>query len=396
MKQAFCIIVASLMIGLPTEPAAGVTISGSNGLLRVQSANNVYRGDLWGSVNMGYTQKGPSTGSFTFRNGTGSIDLIYGIRHYLEVGINQTIYQDRAFSGAGPAVGPLRISVKGALPTNAPSSINIGGQFLLTVPIGGASNVEWQSYISPSPSIGGMLILSFDSNPVFLNRSRRFHINVGFISHNDRNKYEAEEVVQAGIGILNIATTNGKNSSQAFFGAGLQVPIRDNIGFFTELTGERFININSNTIIAKEGSSVSTHVRLTPGIQHELTNQFSLLYGLDLRPTSVGRYAAFDNQAIYPRWKAFLNLQYRILEGVPPTYRRGRSMRVSGRSYYQYGRGGDLDPLGVGRGVIQNLEAREELLNQAERELDEIRQQRIKAQRELEEMKNSMEEDPKK
>ncbi|HCQ02730.1 MAG TPA: hypothetical protein DIT99_19500, partial [Candidatus Latescibacteria bacterium] len=100
------------------------------------------------------------------------------------------------------------------------------------------------------------------------------------------------------------------------------------------------------------------------------------------------------NQSIYPRWRAIINLQYRIFEGVPPTYRHGRSMRISGSSYYQYGRGGDLDPLGIGHGVIQNLEERQELLDRVEEELEDTRQQRIKAQRELEEMKKSMEEDP--
>lgn len=390
MKQVFGVIALCLMIGLPFEQAEGVTYFGGNGLVRVQSANNVYRGDLWGSLNMGYTQ---SSGSFTFRNGTGTINALYGVRHYFEIGFNQTIYQDRAFSNAGPALGPLRISLKGALPTSAPSSVNLGGQVFFSVPVGGASNVEWESYISPSPSIGGMIILSFDSNPVDLNRSKRFHINAGFIYHNDKNKFETGGVVQPGVGVIAANTANAKNSSQAIFGLGLQVPIRDNISFFTEVTGERFIDINPNTIIASQGSSVSTYVRVTPGLRYQL-RRFFVMYGLEIRPTSTGTYASFDNQSIYPRWRAFLNLQYRIFEGVPPTYRRGRSMRISGRSYYQYGRGGELDPLGVGPGVIQNLEERQELLDRVEGELEDIRQQRIKAQRELEEMKKSMEEDP--
>jgi hypothetical protein len=118
------------------------------------------------------------------------------------------------------------------------------------------------------------------------------------------------------------------------------------------------------------------------------------MYGLELRAFGSGKYPAYDNQSIYPSWRVITNLQYRIFEGVPPTFRRGRSMRISGSSYFQYGRRGDLDPLGIGHGVIQNLEERQELLDQVEEELGDIRQQRIKAQRELEEMKKSMEEDP--
>ena len=186
MKQVFYIIVASLVIGLPIGQVAGITSYGGNGLVRVHSANNVYRGDLWGTINMGYTQ---SSGSFTFRDGTGAINVLYGLRHYFEIGLNQTIYQDRAFQGTGPALGPLRVSLKGALPTSAPSSINLGAQILFSLPVGDASNVEWESYISPGTSIGGMIILSFDSNPIDLNRSKRLHINAGLIYHNDKNQY---------------------------------------------------------------------------------------------------------------------------------------------------------------------------------------------------------------
>jgi hypothetical protein len=382
MKQVFYIILTSLVIGLPIEQAAGITTYGGNGLVRVQSANNVYRGALLGTINMDYTQ---TSGSYTFRDGTGAINLLYGVRHYFEIGLSQTIYQDRAFAGTGPEIGPLRISLKGALPTNAPSYINLGAQILLSLPTGGASDVEWESYISPNTSIGGMIILSFDSNPIDLDHSRRLHINAGFIYHNDKNEYADPEDPTT--------LLNTTNTSQAIFGAGLQMPLRENIQFFSELTAEYFIDINPLTLIAREGSKIPTYIRLTPGlrVQH---GRFSMLYGLELRAFSSGKLTAYDNQSIYPRWRAITNLQYRIFEGVPPTFRRGRSMRISGSSYYQYGRGGDLDPLGIGHGVIQNLEERQELLDQVEEELGDIRQQRIKAQRELEEMKKSMEEDP--
>ena len=390
MKQILCIIAAILVIGFPVEQAKGITSYGGNGLLRVQSANNVYSGALWGTINMDYTQ---SSGSFTFRDGTGAISILYGVRRYLEIGINQTVYQDRPFSSAGPALGPLRISLKGAVPTSQPATINFGGQILFSIPVGAASNVEWESYISPSTSVGGMIIMSLDSNPLDLNRSKRLHFNAGLIYHNDKNKYATSEIVQPGEGVFSTSSVNAKNSLQTIFGVGLQAPLRDNIHFFTELTAEYFMDLNPNTTIGTEGSNISTYIRITPGLRYQ-HGRFHVMSGIELRPLSSGNYPIFDNQSIYPRWRAIINLQYRIFEGVPPTYRRGRSMRISGHSFYQYGRGGDLDPSGIGPGVIQNLEERQELLDRVEEELEDIRQQRIKAQRELEEMKKSMEEDP--
>ena len=372
MKQILCIIAAILVIGFPVEQAKGITSYGGNGLLRVQSANNVYSGALWGTINMGYAQKAHSSGSFTFRDGTGAISLLYGVRRYLEIGINQTVYQDRVFSGAGPALGPLRISLKGAVPTTAPATINFGGQILFSIPVGAASNVHWESYISPSASVGAMIIMSLDSNPLDLNRSKRLHFNAGFIYHNDKNKYATSETARPGKGVFGPSSANAKNSLQTIFGVGLQAPLRDNIHFFTELTGEYFMDLNPNTVIASEGSDISTSIRITPGLRYQFS-RFNVVSGIEIRPLNPGNYIAFDNSRIYPPWRAILNLQYRLVEGDPPTYRRGLSMRISGRSSYLYDRDDDMD---------------------REEGIEEIRQDRIKAQRELEEMKESMEEDP--
>ncbi len=372
MKQIFCIIAAILVIGFPVEQAEGITSYGGNGLFRVQSANNVYSGALWGTINMDYAQKGHSSGSFTFRDGTGAISLLYGVRRYLEIGINQTVYQDRAFSTAGPALGPLRISLKGSVPTSQPPTINFGAQIFVSIPVGAASNVHWESYISPSASVGGMIIMSLDSNPLDLNRSKRLHFNAGIIYHNDKNRYAARDIIQPGKGVFSISSINAKNSLQTIFGVGLQAPLRDNIHFFTELTAEYFMDLNPSTAIALEGSDISTYFRITPGIRYGFS-RFYVMSGIEMRPLSPGNYIAFDNQSIYPRWRAILNLQYRLFEGEHPPYLHGRSMRILGRSNYLYERADDMNP---------------------EEEIEEIRQDRIKAQRELEEMNESMEEDP--
>jgi hypothetical protein len=361
-----------LMLSIGIQPAGAITYYGGNGLVRLMTANNVYQGDLWMSGNFSYTQ---SDGAFTYKNGTGSFNLLYGVRHYVEVGINQTFYQDRSIIGPGPAAGPLRISIKGALPTSAPSAINLAGQLLISVPVGSATNVEQESYVSPRTAVGGMVIASFDSNPVDLRRSKRIHINLGYLFHNDK-----------------AAFGGGINTSQMLLGLGFQVPVGSFMTFFTELTGERFVKVNPTVIVAREANDTAPdYFRVTPGFRQQL-RRVIFQAGVDFRPNNVGTYNdGLDNQPVYPRWKVFMSLQFRLMEGVPPTYRRGRSMRISGRSYYQYGRRGTTDARGIGPGVIQNLEERQELLDQVEKDLQEIREQRIKAQRELEELKKSLE-----
>lgn len=370
-RNVFLLGIWILLLGLSARQAHAITYYGGNGLVRVMSANNVYQGDLWASANLHY---GKTDGTYVYRDGTITFNLLYGIRHYLEIGANQTIYQDRALTGDGPAAGPLRISIKSVIPRGAPSSLNLGGQLLFSIPVGTAYNVEYESYISPKTSFGGMAILSIDSNPVDLRRSRRVHINFGFYFHNDKSEFGGQD-----------------NTTQYLIGLGVQFPISNSTMFFTEISGERFIRYNPEIIVSREAAGLaSDYYRLTPGVRQQFRRMI-LQTGLDIRPNSVGTYIELDNQPLYPRWKIFFNLQFRLMEGIPPTYRRGKSMRISGRSYYQYGRRGTTDARGVGTGVIQNVEERQELLDQIEQDLQEIREQRIKAQRELEELKKSLE-----
>lgn len=360
-----------LLLAIPAGRAHAITYYGGNGLFRVMSANNVYRGDLWASSNLTYAQ---TSGDYTYRDGTWMVNFLYGIRHALELGINQTLYQDRALTGASPAAGPLRISLKTVLPTSVPSSFNIGLQGMASIPVGSASNVEFESYSSPKIAVGGMLITSFDSNPLDLRRSRRIHLNLGFLYHNDKAGYPGTNV----------------NSTQFVLGLALQFPITNSTMFFTEISGERYIKANPELFTSKATKSdAQDYYHFTPGIRQQL-RRFTLQTGLDIRPNSVKNMTDLDNQPAYPRWRFFASIQLRLMEGVPPTYRRAKSMRISGRSYYQYGRKGTTDLRGVGPGVIQNLEERQQLLDQVEHDLQEIREQRIKAQRELEDLKKAL------
>jgi hypothetical protein len=377
VKRSSSLIISLIIIGFFVNRAEAITFYGSNGLNRVSSANNVYQGDLWASGTFTYSQGSFSLG--TYKNGRGAINLLYGIRHSIEVGVSQVYYQDQAIFGS-PGGGPLRFSIKGSLPTSAPSSVNIGAQLIGMIPVGSISNVEHESYYSDQPSVGGMVVVSFDSNPVDVRRSKRLHLNLGYYFHNDKNSFNT------------ITGNTGSSTQQVLVGVGAQFPTGFTT-FFAEVTGEHFIEVNPN-IKPAIGGSTPDFFRVSPGFRHQIQRIF-FQAGVDVTVSSNGDFGPDgDFVTIYPRWKLFTNLQYRIFEGIPPTYRRGRSMRISGRSYYGYGRRGTTDSRGVGPGVIQSLEERQELLDQVERDLREIREERIKAQRELEDLRRTVEDEP--
>ncbi|MBT5875009.1 MAG: hypothetical protein HOH43_16445 [Candidatus Latescibacteria bacterium] len=381
-RIAICLIALAILSGYPLQTAHAITYYGSNGLVRVSSANNVFQGDLWGTFNFSYNQGGFSVG--TYKNARGAVNLLYGIRQYLELGLSQVVYQDQAIFG-NPGGGPLRVSLKGSLPRYAPSTANIAAQLIGLIPVGSISNVEHESYYSDKPSVGGMIVVSFDSNPVDLRRSKRLHINLGYMYHNDKSSF---------VPSLAGTSSGGKNTQQLLVGVAAQVPMRGANTLFAEISGEHYLSENPNLLISQTTTGAPAFFRLTPGVRSQF-NKFYVQAGIDITVSSNGTYGSDgDFVTIYPKWKFFAGFQYRIFEGIPPTYRRGRSMRISGRSYYGYGRSGTTDSRGVGSGVIQNIGEREELLDQVERDLQEIREQRIRAQRELEELRRTLEEEP--
>ena len=363
------------LLAMQANQVQAFTQYAGNGIVRVMSANNVYRGDLWFSSNITY---GQTNGTYSYKDGKWFVNVLYGLRHWLELGVSQTLYQDRALTTATPAAGPLRISIKAAMPSSAPQSFNYGAQLLATIPIGAATNTEFESYVSPATSLGFMMIASLDSNPIDLRRSKRVHLNLGYVYFNDKKSFGGN---------------SGVTTSQFLLGVAFQFPVTSSTMIFTELFGERFINAGPSVISANSGFGPQNYWHFTPGIRQQL-HRFALQTGIDIRPNQVKNLPSFDSQPAYPRWKFFATLQIRFMEGIPPTYRRGKSMRISGRSYYQYGRKGTNDLHGVGPGVIQNLEERQELMDQVERDLQEIREQRIKAQRELEDLKKALEKQP--
>lgn len=377
----FCTI-SLIVLMFPMSRAEAISFYGGNGLLRISSANTVFQGDLWGDFNLSYNQGSISAG--TYRIGRGSVGLLYGINHYLEFGFNQVFYQDRplAISGGGsdPGTGPLRVSLKGVFPTSAPSTYNVGLQAMGTIPVGNVENVELESYYSDKVSFGGMIIFTVDSNPVDLRRSRRFHINIGYMNHNDKDS--------------NFQAAGGSNETteQILFGVGVQFPIGFQGTVFGELTGEHFLNNNPfiTPAVGDTTGAAKDYVRFTPGIRYQV-GRVGVIAGVDLRVTGSDNFGpSGDFVSVYPSWKTQFTLQYRLAEGVPPTFRRGRRMRISGRSYYGYGPA-TISSRSIGPGVIQSFEERQELLNQIETDLEALREQRIRAQRELEELKKSLE-----
>lgn len=356
------IIVLSLVIGLSWSPAGAISQYGGNGLVHVSSANNVYRGDLWATFQTSYNQGGFSLG--TYKNARGSISLLYGILYSVELGINQVFYQDTALHNE-PGTGPLRVSLKVGIPTSTPQSINMAIQLLGLVPVGNKNNVELESYYSDKPSGGGQLILSYDTNPVDLRNSKRFHLNLGYFYHNDATSYN---------------NPPGSPATQQFlFGMAVQVP-RGPATLFTEVSGEHFLKVNPFAQPATGNANGNDYIRLTPGLRYQF-GKMTFQGALDMKLYNNGNYRSEgEDVPIYPRWKIFAGLEYRLREGPPPTYRRGRGIRIPGLFYY--GRTPTRR-----QNMVQDLEERQQRIEEAERDLQAIRDQRIQAQRELEELR---------
>ena len=393
------VIAVSFVMAVSARSAEAITYYGSNGLLRVSSANNVYEGALWGSFNFSFNQGVIRDGDpENYYNGRGAINLVYGLRKYLEVGLSQVAYQDRPVFG-NPGPGPLRISIKGSIPRSRPTALNFGAQIIGLLPTGWITNAEHESYYSDQPSIGGMLVVSWDSNPVDIGRSKRLHFNIGYMFHNDKNLGQISLFsaggVANGLWFFGDEDPEDVQTKQILFGAALEVPLTRRNTVFAEISGEHFVQYNPYIIPARLTITPFHYYRLAPGVKTQLNDRITFQSGVELNINPSGDFNLEGADiSIYPAVKFFASIQYRIREGLAPAFRRGRSMRILGGSYYGFGRRGTTGRRGMGPGVIENIDEREELLDQVERDLQEIREQRIEAQRELEELRRAVEEEP--
>lgn len=378
MKQAKYLLVLLVGIALlaPTVLTAQINFNGGRGLTYVQSAWSLDQGylTLTSQSRIFGKSKTTSLNAFTVWDISGRFQVNYGLNKNVEVSISPTLYQD---TNAGPnkvnSFDALFLSAKYGSITSPGSSTAFGVQVKARLPLGDNHNLPFEAYASDKVAFGLTGLFSYSRDPLYPEGATNFHANLTYWNHND----VGVELVSG-----NPATAATSASQEILYGFGVKVP-NEKFEFSAELYGNAFLKSPPAAAYSRE-----SYMYLSPGISYTALSWLSVNFGADLRlfegsdktlyaPAAGGISPTFANsQPNYSSWRLNFGTKFNL--------RSTRSYRMDEREL-----------------LMQKAQSRRQLFEQiikeqkdteaAQVQLERIKEERIRAEKELERLRRILE-----
>lgn len=370
-------LVLSLLLGgllvLPVQLSAQLNFNGSRGLTYVRSAWTLEPGFLTvQALTRSFGKVGNfANGPVTIWDVTGRFSVNYGLGDYLELNVSPILYGDTNRGGDGINLpDDLFLSLKlGSLSTPG-SSIAYGFTLDARFPSGQMHNIPFEPYSAGRAAWGASALLTYSKDPLYPEDATNVHFNLGYWNHND---------VGARISRANAPGAEPQSMSQELiYGAGVKIPT-DKFDFSVELFGSFFLQRPPEAAYSRED-----YVYIAPTVYYKPYGWLNLYFGGDFRLSNSDDQTNYDligrtlpnSQPDYPGWRVKFGTQFTLL----PT----SVYRVSERDI-----------------LMQKAETRRELFEQiireqrqtesAEAELQRIKEERRRAERELERLRRILE-----
>ncbi|MCK5147706.1 hypothetical protein KAR48_13185 [bacterium] len=368
-----------LLVLLSTGSAVASDKLGGNGLIYVNSAQNISAGHLQlfaGTRFFGKIMGGNY--AYTLWNVQGFTALTWGVNSNLEFTFAPIVYQDtnnsegNSLDGAANAPDDIFLKMKMGNFHGDKSPWYMGGQLGIRIPTAEAHNIIFEPYSAGGLEIGVTGLLSYFSNPSFLDEGWSFHANLGYLNHNDVGKELSKNT---------LAKTPGSMSSELLIGAGMRFPA-GNFDFSAELNARTFLTRPPEAAYSREFVSY-----LTGGVYYKPYRWLTFEMGLDIRLfsgedvtdyTLVNRVPDFPN---YPVWRGQLGVKINLL----PT------------SYFKVAEKSKLERKAADRQrMLERLMQGDQQGINADDELNRVRTEREKVESELRRLRKLLEQEKKK
>jgi len=349
---------------------------GSRGPTFVRSAWNLEPGYLTVYTHTRFYGKvseiqGLQKTAVAFWNVQGGLSINYGISRHFEASILPMVYQDTNRGGRGFNVpDDVFLRLKIASFGQRGGTMSYGVELGTRLPTAETHNVRFEPYSAGKVSFGIHGMASYARDPLYPEDGISLHLNLGYWNHND----VGEQLSSADPSVDSVRVTS---MTQEFtYGAALVLP-SDRFNFRFEFFGRGFINAPPGTAFSREPV-----VYLSPGVSYKPYRWMTLDFSSDVRLSG-------DDD----------NTDYSLLNKIPglPNYSTwrislGLKLTLLPSSVYSLGER-DL--------LMQKAESRRELFEQiikeqreteaAEAELERIKDERRKAERELERLRRILE-----
>ncbi|MFQ5675558.1 MAG: transporter [bacterium] len=376
LKLFVSVLVAVTIV--PTFVNAQLIFNGHRGLNYVNSAWNLEPGFLTLKLySRGYrtTSKDPTLGSLDITDVTGRLNINYGINKNVEVGLISLLYEDtNSGSQSVNTPGDVLLTFKFASLGSPGSAFKYGFLVGTKLPLGKVHNIPFEPYSTNKVSFGAMGLVSYSQDPLYPTEALNVHFNLGYWNHND----VGAELIEGG----GASTQPSSMSQEILYALGVRVP-KNKFKFAGEIYGNAFIKAPPTAAYSRE-----SYLYLSPSVHYKVSNWFDFNLGLDIKilsssdktlyapaPGGVLRTLA-GAQPNYPGWRVNFGTHFSLL----PT-----------RTY----RPNDRDIL------FQKAQSRRELFEKivkeqrdtesAEAELERIKAERLRAEKELERLRKILE-----
>lgn len=361
---------------LPNMLNAQMNFNGGRGLVYVQSAWTLDQGFLtlrtltrsFGKVG-NFTQLNGTTAAITIWDVTGRFSVNYGLGKHIEVAISPIVYGDTNRRKEN-IPDDLFLSLKFGSFNSPGSPLTFGFAINGRFPTGGLHNIVFEPYSSDHVGWGLNGLLTYSKDPLYPEEATNVHVNLGYWNHND-----------VGTSLSSSSAPGSKPESmtqELLYGVGFNIP-KDNFNFSVEIYGNKFLQKPPPAAYSRED-----YVYLTPTVFYQPYRWITLHFGVDFRITRpsdktdyslVGRTLP-NSQPNYPGWRVALGTKFTLL---PTTVYRANERDI----------------------LMQKAETRRELFEQiirerkatesAEAELQRIKAERLRAEKELERLRRILE-----
>lgn len=377
----------SFLIGFQPHPASA-QINAGRGPLAVGSAWNLQPGYLTASLHnrfYGKVVRFASTPSganaVAYWDVQGGLSLNYGLGAHFDLALLAIGYQDHNQGGKGynfldDLFLTLKIGSMGRKGRAWRYGVNLGMRF----PTAGLHNVIFEPYSAGKVSFGATGLCSYAHNPLYPEDGFSLHFNLGYWYHNDAG--EKLTPLDATIDKIRVLST----TQEFTYGVGLIRPT-EKFDFRWEVYGRGFIQAPPVTAYSRESVFY-----VCPGVSYRPNRWIRLDFSLDLRASRNVDATQYANNlrpgAIqipgtpnYPTWRATLGMKMALLPASLRTFTERDIFVKNAESR---------------REIYERILKEQRETEDAERELQNIREQRQKTENEIERLRRILngEEEP--
>ena len=373
LKFIFIIFVVAVMI--PTFVSAQLNFNGNRGLNYVHSASTLPAGFLTTKLySRGYsTVTNEPTGSINIYDLTGRLTINYGLSKHFELAVTPLLYGDTNFGNETNSPGDVFMSVKFGSLGSPGSSLTYGLSVNTKVPLGKVYNIPFEPYGAKRIGFGTTGMISYAKDALYPDEALNLHFNLGYWNHNDVGVTLTDNVA---------AAKPASMSQEILYAMGVRVP-KSKFEFSAELYGNFFLKAPPESAYSREN-----YLYISPAASYKLTRWMSLSLGADLRILNS------SDKTLYAPAAAGIP---RTLAGAQPNYSGWR---------LNFGTHFSLLPTKMYRPnqrdvLLQKAENRRELFEKiireqratesAEAELERIKAERVRAEKELERLRRILE-----